>query len=149
MSAKRTIKLLKINFWLMFSLFWFIVLFIVYFFIISLPSQKYHPEIKFEGMNQLEIDNAYEILFKVKTSYYNSQKSILFTKNISKYCDDCVGMNQRKNIIVEYYADEATTKLILCHEMLHTVLSFGSMKESFVEDLDDYFPCFLGGTSNQ
>lgn len=148
---KRKNRFLAINYYCLCGLLIVTLLTLGYIIYWMIPSAKYTPKVFYENMSQEEIETANSILNEIKPLYLKTTYSIRFTKNISQYCDNgCLGYNTRRRVTTIFDPDNLMrTKIVLCHELLHSIIPLGESGEEYVEDLDDYLPCYIqvGGKS--
>jgi len=110
----------------------------------SLPT--HNLVISYEGLTKNEINKANLYINDLNSIYMTDrQKEIRFVKNITSYCNDCVGLNYNDGdlMVILYRESETETKYTLCHEALHSYL-YGSedVEEPLVRDISQTMVCF-------
>ena len=123
---------------LKYSLFFFAL---VYSYLI-IPSQKYKlgvEDIEFkENITIEDIQQIHTIITQLKPEYKSKIKKLIVHKNLN---EDYEGTEQLGIINIEINSNISITKLILCHEILHTII-YKSSGETFVYDISEYGVCY-------
>lgn len=95
--------------------------------------------IMYDGLSLKEQENVGDVLGEFDPKYFALHENITFTKNISQYCDDCIGLNRNngENIYIQYYNDKEFLFKLVCHELLHTFFRIPlELEEELVEDAE-------------
>ena len=133
----------------------FILLFLVYQVELSRIVEDFMEELSDDGredipinlseLNEEEQKIAKALIDSTTDLYFNAQKSIMFTKNISKYRGEGRyprGFNRGGKIYMKYTGDIAQMKKTLCHEFLHTFLYSDEYTHNVVRDLASKGVCY-------
>jgi len=80
--------------------------------------------ITYDGLNEKEISFFEEVFSGINPIYLVEQQKIIVVKNISKYCDDCSGINfgNGREIVILFRENENSLKVTISHEFMHTYL---------------------------
>lgn len=119
-----------------------------YILVSNLIPKERSTKVVYDHLNNSQISSIENILKDLKPEYFEAQKLITFTSNISKDCAkiDCIGVNYRKGdrIYVSWYDDTNYLKELICHELLHTFIwhSESAKEELIVEELSKTLQCF-------
>lgn len=161
MNDKQRIKSIKRRFYFLFGCFLFMAgaFFYVYFQTFSIPLfEKEYEDIEVSELNIEYIDLSEEeikfvesIFEDINPLYLYKQDEIIITKNMSEWCDDCVGANigHGSKVIIKYRNNEDSMKRTITHEFIHSYFSknFGDTgiedpQHAIIYDLGDKLVAF-------
>lgn len=124
-----------------------IIVFIIFIFALVysylyIPSQTYDlgvEDIYFKGNITLEdMQQIHTIITQLKPEYKARIKRLFIHKNFN---EDYKGTQNVGIINIEINPNISITKLILCHEILHTLI-YKNAGESYVYDISNYGVCY-------
>jgi len=105
------------------------------------------PNINFQGLNETDKSLALEMIREIyPPSLLKVQQSITFTTDISKFCNDCTGINimNGENIQVLWTEGNGVRRPLdeirttICHELLHSVMYTDAVTHDILYGLADH-----------
>lgn len=103
-------------------------------------------KIFYDGLNEIDKIKINEIIDEIDPKYFSLVKNMTFTNNISKYCNNCIGININNGdrIYINYIDNKEILFDVVCHELLHTYFRDIplELEEEFVEDAEAKDLCF-------
>ena len=157
MQFKNELILWKIGFSIIFILFCVLVFIIGYFyfyptFYFSSKDKSevlLNADITYDALSDREREEIDIILYDLKPEYLILAKDITFTTNQTllyeqrtqvNYSENLAGLNKGGKILI-LYTDFLTTKEILCHELLHSLITIYE-EEWYVKDIAKTEVCY-------
>lgn len=105
----------------------------------------YNVTLEYEGLDLDQIERINRLMEDLDPHYLINTQKIVFTNDISDYCDKCAGQNTNNGEVIHlgYYSNDDTMKTLICHELFHSIILMESEEEEYlVEDLDLTKICF-------